>query len=96
MAGKRQGDCNQFLFFLHHFENYKEYEYAPQLNHNRYYISIMGQAYCDSCCGGQRDLNTSPPNEIRPVDNDAPNPKFAKSVRSMIEVHPKVRETFIK
>ena len=55
----------------------------------------MGQAYCDSCCGGQRDINTNPP-DIRPVDTDEPSPKFAKPVRSMIEVHPKVRETFIR
>lgn len=30
------------------------------------------------------------------MDMDTPNPKFAKAVRSAIEVHPRVKEVFVR
>ena len=50
----------------------------------------MGQAYCESCCGGSKEINVNPP-EIRPIENDEPETKFAKPVKQYIEVHPRVR-----
>lgn len=44
----------------------------------------MGQAYCDSCCGVKNNELNNSITDLKTIEGDAPDPKFAKSVKQFI------------
>lgn len=56
----------------------------------------MGQAYCQSCCGVKNNEINNSITDFKTVEGDAPTVKFAMPVKNFIDVHPKVKQTYLR
>lgn len=55
----------------------------------------MGQAYCVKLCGENDTLAEDPLKHLLNYEADEPIPEFAKRVKQHIEIHSKVKETYM-
>lgn len=55
----------------------------------------MGQAYCVTLCGEKNEIDESLLNMPSNSESDEPMPNFAKTVKQHIELHPKIKETYM-
>jgi hypothetical protein len=55
----------------------------------------MGQAYCVTLCGERNEMETLNIEAMANSLSDEPVPIFAKKVKQHIEIHPKIKETYL-
>lgn len=55
----------------------------------------MGQSYCTSFCGERTDVNESPLSLFLNAESDEPMPQVALKVKQHIELHSKIKETYM-